>query len=139
MLTHIDEFRDGEARWYGSVIDDVVKPIIRDQYALLEKMGSQILDDAIDLKYFEEQSKRINEIKKHVADALSVRREPGPRPEDSEAYKMGQQAANSMTADLDAWMTSRFKPVFENYLGVLRGCIQKCFGRDDVRRLRWRE
>jgi hypothetical protein len=36
---------------FESVIDDVAKPIIREQYALLEKMPSQILDGNIDLKY----------------------------------------------------------------------------------------
>jgi hypothetical protein len=45
---------------------------------------------------------------------------------------MGQRAANDMAADLDALMTSRFKPVFENYLAVLRGGVQKCFGPNDV-------
>ena len=36
--------------------------------------------------------------------------------EETDAYKFGQRAANSMTSDLDAFMDRRFAGVFENYL-----------------------
>ena len=40
------------------------------------------------------------------------------RPEESEAYKLGQQAFQSMAADLEVFVESRFNPTFHATLNV---------------------
>jgi hypothetical protein len=60
------------------------------------------------------------------------KRKQTPRPEDTEAYKLGQRAADSMTADLDAFMRTRFDPSFDAFLGVLRDCFERTFDRPEA-------
>lgn len=49
---------------------------------------------------------------------------------ETEAYKMGQEASQAMTAAVDDYMTARFEPVFKNYLGVLNGCLDRVYKPD---------
>jgi hypothetical protein len=45
----------------------------------------------------------------------------------TEAYKLGKSAAESMVADLDRFMRLRFDPVYHEYLKVLRGRFEGAF------------
>jgi hypothetical protein len=55
------------------------------------------------------------------------------RPENTEAYKLGQKAGESMAADLEQFMSSRFEPVFKAYMRVLGDRFDTVYGSaDDV-------
>ena len=51
-----------------------------------------------------------------------------PKPGETEAYQMGQQASQAMTAAVPDYMTARFEPVFKNYLGVFSDCLDRDYG-----------
>jgi hypothetical protein len=55
-----------------------------------------------------------------------------PPAEKPDAYKKGQQAAESMFASLNSLMDSRFKSISDNYLFVLRTALEKCIERTDA-------
>ena len=61
-----------------------------------------------------------------------LKRKKAIPPEQTEAYQLGRRAAESMAGDLDAYMRRRFDPVFEDYLNVLRGTVQRCFRSDEA-------
>jgi hypothetical protein len=52
--------------------------------------------------------------------------------EQTEAYKLGRRAGDSMAADLDRFMRARFEPAFNGYLGVLRDRFETTFDSPDA-------
>jgi hypothetical protein len=52
--------------------------------------------------------------------------------EQTEAYKLGRGAAETMIADLDRFMCLRFGPVRDEYLKVLRNCFERSFNRPEA-------
>jgi hypothetical protein len=55
-----------------------------------------------------------------------------PRPEDTEAFKIGQRSVDSMNADLQRFMSARFNPAFDGYIGVLNDQFDTVHGDDDA-------
>jgi hypothetical protein len=45
--------------------------------------------------------------------------------QETKTYKLGQNAAQGLVADLDSFMRTRFDSVFDGYLGVLRDCFER--------------
>jgi len=55
-----------------------------------------------------------------------------PTREDTEPFKMGERAGEEMIAAFDHLMTTRFAPVRENYLGILRDRLRAASKAVDV-------
>jgi hypothetical protein len=55
-----------------------------------------------------------------------------PRTENTEAYKLGQQAGESMAADLEHFMSSRYEPAFKAFMRVLSDRFDTVYGSDDL-------
>jgi hypothetical protein len=54
------------------------------------------------------------------------------RPEDTEAYKQGKRMVESMTADLQQFMSTRFDPVFDGYVGALTERFETVYDNDEA-------
>jgi hypothetical protein len=52
--------------------------------------------------------------------------------QETEAYKLGQNAAQGLVTELDSFMRTRFDPVFDAYLEVLRDCFERTFDRPEA-------
>lgn len=70
MFAKLDGFEDGEGMAIGKVKDDVVNPIIKEQYAILDRLGKDIVNDTLDVDFYQSEFSRIDAIKQHVAHTI---------------------------------------------------------------------
>jgi hypothetical protein len=54
------------------------------------------------------------------------------RKKEVDLFRLGQDAANGLAADLNSFMHSRFDPVFNSNLGVLRDCFERTFNQPEA-------
>jgi hypothetical protein len=71
MLSKLDSFEDDEGLALAKFKDEVVNPIIREQYEVLERLGKDVAANTLDPEVYQAEFKRIDEIKKHIARAIT--------------------------------------------------------------------
>ncbi len=62
---------------------------------------------------------------------MSWFRSKGPTQGEVKAYQMGQEASAEMATPFKVYQEQRFGPVHNNYLGVLRDCLQSALKGED--------
>jgi hypothetical protein len=73
MNVAVDEYRDDDARFIAGFKDDVVNPIIREQYAVLAVLEDDIANGNVDVKSVRAQIKALDAKKAHLAEQLRSR------------------------------------------------------------------
>jgi len=67
MFEKLSKYEDEQGYYIGKVKDDVVNPLMDEQYAILDRLGADIKSNKLDLDFYKTQFARIDEIKKHIA------------------------------------------------------------------------
>ena len=60
------------------------------------------------------------------------KKKPALTESEKDAYEFGQKAAGSMIETLDHYMATRFEPVHENYLNVLKEKLRNAITSEDA-------
>jgi len=81
MNSAVHEYRDDDAHFIAGVRDDVVNPIIREQYRILALIGNDIANGSVDVESITARIRALDEKKTHLAEQLrSGGRRLGPLP-----------------------------------------------------------
>ena len=72
MLEKVSNYEDDQGYYIGKFKDDVVNPLMDEQYAILDRLGADIKSNKLDVDFYQTQFARIEEIKKHIARTLEA-------------------------------------------------------------------
>jgi hypothetical protein len=76
MLCRLANYDDAEGMKIGAFKDQVVRPIIDEQYAILDRLGQDIIAGKIDIEFYKAEFSRIDSIKQHVARTILATAQP---------------------------------------------------------------
>jgi hypothetical protein len=72
MFDKLSKHEDEEGRKIARLKDEVIRPLINEQYAVLDKLAADIKANAIDVNFYKTQFARINGIKQYIALTISA-------------------------------------------------------------------
>jgi hypothetical protein len=67
MFEKLANYEDDEAKRLASFLDGVLTPLVKEQYAILDRLESDIKVNTLNLDFYRAQFARISEIKQFVA------------------------------------------------------------------------
>jgi hypothetical protein len=70
IFEKLSNHEDEEGLKISKLHDEVIRPLIDEQYAILDRLAADIKANTIDVDYYKSQFARIDEIKKHIAGAV---------------------------------------------------------------------
>jgi hypothetical protein len=67
MLEKLANYEDDEGKRIGKFIDEVLGPLMKEQYAILDRLEADIKANTLNLGFYQTQFSRIDEIKQFIA------------------------------------------------------------------------
>jgi hypothetical protein len=72
MLEKLSNYEDDEGRKIGKFKDEVINPLIKEQYAILDRLAADIKGNSINVEFYRTQFSRIDEIKGYIARTVTA-------------------------------------------------------------------